>query len=47
VAYNYGVTEFMPADGEEFERADDQPCARDVPQSEKHDRIDDYLSIRP
>jgi hypothetical protein len=45
-AHQYGVAEFMPADGEEFERDDHQSYAWDSPQTKEHDRIDDYLSIR-
>jgi hypothetical protein len=45
-AYKYGMAELVPADGEELERVDDHPCARDVPKPEKHNDIHDYLSIR-
>ena len=45
-AHEYSMAEFMPADGEEFEREDHQSYAGDGPQTEEHDRIDDYLSIR-
>jgi hypothetical protein len=45
-AYKYGMAEFMPADGEEFERGDHQSCARDGPQTEEHYRINDYLYLR-
>ena len=40
------MAEFVPADGEEFERGDHQSYAGDGPQTKQHDRIDDYLSIR-
>ena len=45
-AHKYGMTEFVPADGEKFEGGDHQSYAGDGPQTEEHDRIDDYLSIR-
>ena len=45
-AYKYCMTEFMPADGEEFERGDHQSCARDGPQAEEHYRISDNLYVR-
>ena len=44
-AYKYCMTEFMPADGEEFERDDHHSCARDGPQTEEHYRINDYLYL--
>jgi hypothetical protein len=40
------MAEFVPADGEEFERVDQQSHAWDGPQTKEHDRIDDYLSTR-
>jgi hypothetical protein len=40
------MTEFMPADGEEFERDDHHSCAWDGPQTEEHYRINDYLYLR-
>ena len=43
--YKYGMAEFMPADGEEFERYDHQSCAWDGPQTEKNYRINDYLYV--
>jgi hypothetical protein len=45
-AYKYGMAEFMPADGEEFEGDDHQSCAWDGPQTEEHYRISDYLYLR-
>lgn len=42
-AYEYGVAELMPADGEELEGVDEEPRAGDGPQPEKHDGIHDYL----
>jgi hypothetical protein len=45
-AYKYGMTEFMPADGEEFERDNHHSCAWDGPQTEEHYRINDYLYLR-
>jgi len=36
------MTEFMPADGEEFEWDNHHSCARDGPQAEEHYRINDY-----
>ncbi len=40
------MAEFMPADGEEFERGDHQPRAWNGPQTEEHYRINDYLYLR-
>jgi hypothetical protein len=40
------MTEFMPADGEEFEWDNHHSCARDGPQAEEHYRINDYLYLR-
>lgn len=41
--YKYGMAEFMPADGEEFERDNHHSCTWDGPQTEEHHRINDYL----
>ncbi len=40
------MAEFMPADGEKFERDDHHSRAGDGPQTEKYDCIDNYLSTR-
>ena len=45
-AYKYCMTEFMPADGEEFERDNHHSCAWDGPQTEEHYRINNYLYLR-
>jgi hypothetical protein len=39
------MAEFMPTDGEEFERGDHHSCAWDGPQTEEHYRINDYLYL--
>jgi hypothetical protein len=46
VTHTYGMGKFMPTDGEELERVDDEPHAGDVPESEKDDGIYDYLTNR-
>ena len=45
-AYKYCMTEFMPADGEEFERDNHHSCAWDGPQTEEHYGINNYLHLR-
>ena len=45
-AYKYCMTEFMPADGEEFERDNHHSCAWDGPQTEEHYSINNYLYLR-
>lgn len=46
MAHEYGMAEFMPADCEQFERINDLPCNRNVPQHGENDGIHNYLSIR-
>ena len=40
------MTEFVPADREEFERDDHKSCAWDGPQTKEHYRISDHLYVR-
>jgi hypothetical protein len=40
------MAELMPANGEEFEWVDEQPCAGDIPEPKEHDGIHDYLFVR-